>query len=122
MPLCDDFLESKKCKHKPYTYLIDHISTYFCSPAGRRHSAVGLIHIAVRSPVSVRVGHRVPGSHRDMRPVARTQLRPLQLRTHQGHHIDHHRHPGPGAGHVHQLAGHRPQVVARIRHLIFILF
>jgi len=71
--------------------------------------------------VSVCAGHRFPGAHRDLRLVARTQFRPFQLRTHQGHHIDHHRHPCPGPGHVHQLAGHRQEVVAREYDLILLL-
>lgn len=80
--------------------------TRFYSFVGRVHTAIGVVHIAVRRPVSVRVGHRVPGTDRDLRAVARTGLRPSQLRTVQGHRVDHHRHTGSGTGHVHQRTRH----------------
>lgn len=81
---------------------VNSIFSRFYSFAGRVHTAIGPVHIVIRGPVPVRAGHSVPGAHRDLRLVARTQFRPVQLRTLEGHRVDHHRNAGPDSGHVHQ--------------------
>lgn len=90
----------------------------FCSFIGRVHTATGAVHIAVRRAVPVRAGHRVPGHHRDVRPVARTGVRPFPLHPVEGHRAGGHRGAGPGVGHVHQLAGHRQVVPVGTPHCL----
>lgn len=84
---------------------------FACSRTGRVHTASGAVHLAVRCPVFVRAGHRVPGAHRDLRALVRTRLRPSLLRVVEGHYADNCRRLGPDPGHLHQRAGHRQVVL-----------
>ncbi|XP_039763928.1 proton-coupled amino acid transporter-like protein CG1139 isoform X2 [Pararge aegeria] len=80
--------------------------------AGGGGAPARALHIAVRRAVPLGAGHLLPGAHGALRELPAARQRSPQRAVRKGHSAVHHRHSGPGGGHVHGAGQHRALVPA----------